>query len=168
MFKKIAIAVLCAMPFVASAQNTQIKLGHMDVQALFMSLPETAEIETSLKALGAQLEGEVKRMEEEYTRKLTEFKQGEATWDETIKKNRMEELQTLQVKMQNYYQTAQLQLQQKQEELQAPVREKIKKAINDVCVENGFLYVFDTNTMLYKSDSAIDITALVKKKMGVK
>jgi Skp family chaperone for outer membrane proteins len=123
MFKKIAIAVLCAMPFVASAQNTQIKLGHMDVQALFMSLPETAEIETSLKALGAQLEGEVKRMEEEYTRKLTEFKQGEATWDETIKKNRMEELQTLQVKMQNYYQTAQLQLQQKQEELQAPIRE---------------------------------------------
>ena len=80
----------------------------------------------------------------------------------------MEELQTLQTKMQNYYQQAQASLQQKQEELQAPLRDKIRRAIDEVGAENGFLYIYDVNNLLYKSEQAIDVTPLIKKKIGVK
>ena len=106
-------------------------------------------------------------MEEEYNRKLTEYRKGEQTWNKKIKKNRIEELQTLQTKMQNYYQQAQVMLQQKQEELQAPLREKIRAAIEEVGTENGFLYILDLSTLLYKSPNSIDVTPLLKKKLGV-
>ena len=168
MLKKLVLTLFLAIPFIAFSQNTQIKLGHLDVQGLFLSMPEAMAIDSTLKKLSAQHENEIKRMEEEFNRKLAEYKQNEATFDETIKKSRMEELQTLQTKMQNYYQQAQASLQQKQEELQAPLREKIRKAMNEVASENGFLYIFDMNVLLYKSEQAIDITNLVKKKLGVK
>ncbi len=168
MLKKLVLTLFLAIPFIAFSQNTQIKLGHLDVQGLFLSMPEAMAIDSTLKKLSAQHENEIKRMEEEFNRKLAEYKQNEATFDETIKKSRMEELQTLQTKMQNYYQQAQASLQQKQEDLQAPLREKIRKAMNEVAAENGFLYIFDMNVLLYKSEQAIDITNLVKKKLGVK
>lgn len=167
--KKLVYGLLFAIiPVVTYAQNTQVKLGYLDVQTLFMAMPEAVQIDSTLKKLVAQHESEVKRMEDEYTRKLVEFKEGEATWDETIKNNRMEELQTLQTKMQNYYQQAQMMLQQKQEQLQAPVREKLRKTIEEVGTENGFLYIYDLNVLLYKSPDAIDVTPMMKKKLNIK
>lgn len=168
MCKKLIALLFLAMPVWAMAQNTQIKLGYLDAQTLFMSLPDVAKIETSLKDLAAQHENEIKRMEDEYTRKVTEYKEGEPKWDDAIKKNRMEEIQMLQQKTQAYYQQAQTLLQQKQEELQAPIREKLRKAIEEVGSENGFLYIYDLNAVLYKSPDAIDVTPLLKKKLGVK
>lgn len=168
MLKKLAILLFVALPAMGFAQNTQVKLGHLDVQALFLSLPEAATIDSTLKKLSLQHENEIKRMEEEFNRKLAEYKQNEATFDETIKKSRTEELQTLQAKMQNYYQTAQTSLQQKQAELQAPLQEKLRKAMDEVGNENGFLYIFDINTLLFKSEQSIDVTPLIKKKLGVK
>ncbi len=168
MLKKLVLSLFLAVPFFAFSQNTQIKLGYLDVQSLFLSLPEVAKIDSTMKKLGEQHENEIKRMEDEYNRKLAEYQQGQQTWDETIKKNRIEELQTLQTKMQNYYQTAQQMLQQRQEELQSPLREKILKAMKEVGTENGFLYIFEANTLLFKSEQAIDVTPLVKKKLGAK
>ncbi|MCQ2194268.1 MAG: OmpH family outer membrane protein [Paludibacteraceae bacterium] len=169
MFKKLLVALFVAAPFVGSvAQNTQVKLGHLDAQSLFLSLPEAKQIDSTMKKLTAQHENEIKRMEEEYNRKLAEYKQGESQFDETIKRSRTEELQTLQMKMQNYYQQAQSLLQQRQNELLAPVQDKVKRTIEEVGAENGFLYIFDSSVILFKSEQSIDVAPLVKKKMGVK
>ncbi len=167
MSKKLVFLLFFAIPFFAFSQNTQIKLGYLDVQGLFLAMPEVAEIEATMKKMSEQHEGELKRLEDEYQRKLTEYQQKEKEWDETIKENRVAELRDLQVKMQNFYQLAQQTLQQKQEELQNPLREKIMKAMKDVGAENGFLYIFEANSLLFKSDDAIDVTPLVKKKLGV-
>ncbi|MBO7626079.1 MAG: OmpH family outer membrane protein [Paludibacteraceae bacterium] len=165
MVKRLLAVLLCVMPLFANAQS--VKLGHLDVNSLFLKLPELKDVEAKLKEVQASYETEMKRMEEEYTRKASEYQQNVAAMDETIKKNREEELMTLQEKMKNYFQIAQNALQQKQEELQNPIREKILAAIKSVSEENGFTYIFDTNALLFKSASATDITDLVLKKLGV-
>ena len=168
MRKKLFLLLFMVAPLAAFSQSANTKLGYVDIQTLFMSMPETAAADSALKKSATQHEAEVKRMEDEYTRKLVEYKEGEASWDETIKKNRMEELQTLQTKMQNYYQQAQTMLQQKQEQMQVPILEKLRKAIDEVGTENGFLYIFDMNTLQFKSNDAIDATPFVQKKLGIK
>ena len=165
MVKRLLAVLLCAMPLFANAQA--VKLGHLDVNSLFLKLPELKDVETKLKEVQTSYETEMKRMEEEYTRKASEYQQNVAAMDETIKKNREEELLSLQEKMKNYFQIAQNALQQKQEELQNPIREKILAAIKAVSEENGFTYIFDTNALLFKSAYATDITDLVLKKLGV-
>lgn len=165
MVKRLLAVLLCVMPLFANAQA--VKLGHLDVNSLFLKLPELKDVETKLKEVQASYETEMKRMEEEYTRKASEYQQNVGAMDETIKKNREEELLSLQEKMKNYFQIAQNALQQKQEELQNPIREKILAAIKAVSEENGFTYIFDTNALLFKSVTATDITDLVLKKLGV-
>ncbi len=165
MVKRLLAFLLCAMPLFANAQS--VKLGHLDVQSLFLKLPELKDVEAKLQEVQKQYETEMKRMEDEYTRKASEYQQNFDAMDETIKKNRAEELQTLQEKMKNYFQIAQNALQQKQEELQNPIREKILAAIKAVSEENGFTYIFDTNALLFKAANATDITDLVLKKLGV-
>lgn len=167
MLKKLIVLCIAAMPFMSFAQTSNVKLGHLDVQLLFMSLPDAAEIDSVMKKTSDEYELELKRMQEEIARKTAEYQQNYNSWDETIKQNRAEEIQSLQTRVQNYYQNAQQLLQKKQESLQTPVREKIRKAIDDVAKENGFLYILDTQAILYKSDSAVDITNLVLKKLGV-
>lgn len=167
MLKKLILLCLVAMPFMSFAQ-TGVKLGHLDVQLLFASLPDAAQIDSAMKKTSDEYETELKRMQEEIARKTDEYQKNYQTWDETIKQNRAEEIQALQTRVQNYYQNAQTLLQKKQESLQAPVREKIRKAIDEVAKENGFLYILDTQAILYKSDSSIDITNLVLKKLGAK
>ncbi len=166
--RKLFLILLCAAPLAVFSQNANVKLGYVDIQTLFMSMPETIAADSAIKKSATQHETEVKRMEDEYTRKLIEYKEGESTWDETIKKNRMEELQSLQTKMQNYYQQAQAALQQKQEQLQVPILEKLRKSITEVGNENGFLYIFDLSTLQFKSNDAIDATPFVQKKLGIK
>lgn len=165
MLKRIIVLCLAAMPVLSFAQNVQVKLGHLDIQALFMQLPDAAQIDSAMKKTSMEYENELKRMEDEVTRKAAEYKEGESKWDESIKQNRMEEIRNLQTRMQNYYQNAQQLLAKKQEALQTPVRDKIKKAIDAVAQENGFLYILDTQAILYKSEQSIDITNMVLKKL---
>lgn len=165
MVKRILAVLLCVLPLFANAQT--VKLGHLDVNSLFLKLPELKDVEAKLKEVQATYEKEMKNLEDEYTRKASDYQQNVGAMDETIKKNREEELLSLQEKMKNFFQIAQNALQQKQEELQNPIREKILKAIKDVSEENGFTYIFDTNALLFKSQNATDITDLVLKKLGV-
>ena len=55
MFKKIAIALVCALPlnFVA-AQET--KLGHVNTQEILVAMPERATIEKKLSDLQSEME----------------------------------------------------------------------------------------------------------------
>ena len=168
MSKKLVLVLFLAIPFFAFSQNTQIKLGHLDAQGLLLTMAKAEKIEATMEKLTEQHENEMKRMQDELTRKLAEYKQGEAGWDETIKQNRAEELQTLDTKMQNYFQTARRMLEQKQEELIAPLKDKLRKAIKEVGAENGFLYIFEDAVLLFKSEQAIDVTPLVNKKLGIK
>ena len=168
MSKKLVFLLFLAIPFFAFSQNTQIKLGYLDVQALFLALPEISQIEATMKKMTEQHENEIKKMEDEYQRKLEEYQRNQQIWEESIRRSRVEELQALQMRMQNFFQSAQQTLQQKQDELQNPLREKIMKAMREVGTENGFLYIFEANSLLFKSDEAIDVTPLVKKKLGVK
>ena len=73
----------------------------------------------------------------------------------------------LYVKVQGYQQQAQEQLQQKQQELIAPVQKKALDAIQVVAKENGYTYVLQKEA-LYAYPLADDLLPLVKKKLRIK
>ena len=71
-------------------------------------------------------------------------------------------------RIEEFQQTAQKKLQERQTELLKPIVDRAKQAINDVAKENGYSYVFDSGTgaLLYQPDSD-DLMPLVKKKLGL-
>jgi outer membrane protein len=168
MFKKIAIALVCALPlnFVA-AQET--KLGHVNTQEILVAMPERATIEKKLSDLQSEMEKELVKMREEYTKKIKEYQEKQATMPETIKQARQSEITEMEQRITTFQQTASTDLQKKQQELFAPVIDKVKKAINEVGAENKYLYIFDVSaqSIIYQSPNSNDLSALVKKKLGL-
>jgi outer membrane protein len=168
MFKKIALVLLCALPFSLMAQEA--KLGHINSQEILSLMPERATIEKTIADLQTQWEKEALKMREEYYAKLKEFQDKQATMPESIKQARQSEIGEMEQRISTFNQTAQTDLQKKSQELFAPVIEKVKKAINEVGSENGFIYIFDlsSQSIIYQSPKSNDVTPLVKKKLGLK
>lgn len=79
------------------------------------------------------------------------------------KSRRPEQLQNLQ----GQDQYIQNQLERKKEELASPIRQKIKKAIDEVACENGYTYVL-AKEVVYKGPPADDLLPLIKRKLGLK
>ena len=152
----------------ASAQNTHVKLAHYDEDEVIKLMKETEAAERTLKSLSDQYEAEMVKMEGEYTRKAAEYQKEQSSWDETIKRVRMEEIHTIKLKMQNYYDMASKKLSDKRNELYIPVHKKIDQAVAEVAKEQGFLYVWDVKNLKYCSPQAVDITSMIKRKLGIK
>jgi outer membrane protein len=68
------------------------------------------------------------------------------------------------VELQGFEQSYQQQMQQKQEELMAPVAQKANQLIADVAKASGFTYVFRKEALVVQPD-ADDLLPLIKKKL---
>ena len=162
--KKIIIAVLLALPMLASAQ----KFGHINTQELFSQMPEVNEVKLKMDTVQSQYENQLASMNEEFQKKVQDYQAQEATMADAIKQIRQQELQEMQQRIQLFYQTAEQDIQKKQQELLAPVHEKMTKAIKAVGERDGYTYIFDSQAMVHIGNDAIDATPAVKKELGIK
>ena len=162
--KKLIIAVLLALPIIASAQ----KFGHINTQELFAEMPEVTQVKLKMDTIQSQYENQLASMNEEFQKKVQDYQTQEATMAEAIKQIRQQELQEMQQRIQLFYQTAEQDIQKKQQELLAPVHEKMTKAIKTVGEREGYTYIFDSAAMVHIGADAVDATPAVKKELGIK
>lgn len=155
---------------IVSAQ-TAIKLGHTNSSELMASMPETDSAEAILNRSAQTYQQTYEELQSEYTKKYEAYIQlvNDPTTSAVILRDREDDLQTTQTRVQNFQNTAQQDLSEQQQKLLQPIQEKLMKAIDDVAKENGFTYVFDlaVGSILYSSESSTDISDLVKKKLGI-
>jgi outer membrane protein len=162
--KKIIIAMLLVLPMVASAQ----KFGHINTQELFTQMPEVAKVKLKMDTINSQYENQLASMNEEIQKKYQDYQANEATMADAVKQIRQQELQEMQQRIQLFYQTAEQDIQKKQQELLLPVHERMSKAIKAVGEREGYTYIFDSAAMQYISSSADDLMPAVKKELGIK
>jgi outer membrane protein len=158
------------MVLAASALQAQApKFGHVSMEAVALEMPEYKQIQTVLDAETSRLESQFTTMKEELGRLEQEYQQKAATLTQEERKAKETELMEMQGKVQAFFENAQKTLQQKNQEMQVPVLDKLKKAIDAVGVEGGFLYIFEVKSglTLYHSSQSVDITPLVKAKLGI-
>lgn len=87
---------------------------------------------------------------------------------QTIKDRRMSELQELDQKMNQFRTTATQDLQRQQEQLMAPIQQKVMTAIQAVGAEGDYTMIFENNVPIYVGKTVEDITPQVKAKLGLK
>lgn len=169
MIKKIKLLILCCLSL--SAFGQEAKFGHINSVEILSLMPEKANIEKSINDLNNQWNSELTKLRNEYYDKIKEY-QDKLTKNmpESIKAARQSEIAELEKRIAALQKTANEDLQKKQQDLFAPVIEKVRKAINEVGIENDLLYIFDTSTqsIIFQSPKSNDISALVKKKLNLK
>lgn len=155
---------MLALPMLAAAQ----KFGHVNTQEVFSQMPEVAQVKLKMDTINSQYETQLASMNEELQKKYQDYQAQEATMAAAVKQIRQQELQEMQQRIQLFYQTAEQDIQKKQQELIAPVHEKMAKAIKAVGDRDGFTYIFDSASMVHIGADAIDATPAVKKELGIK
>lgn len=143
------------------------KFGHLDAQDILLTLPERAEAQTSIEAAAAEYETEVSRMQSELETKFADYQAKEATWPDAILQQKQRELQQLDAGLQEFGMTIQNDLAQMEQQLLAPMIERVRDAIEAVGKEQGFTYIFDTSTGVTLYNGGEDVTDLVKTKLGM-
>lgn len=167
MIKKVVLIMLLALPVSMIAQD---KLAYVSVQEIFQVMPELGDIEKTVADLNEQYQKELGKMYEEYYAKAKEYQDNLETTPESIKTRRQSEIVDIEKRIGNFQQTANEDLQKKQMEMVNALRDKILKATAEVGVENNYTYIFDVSSqsVAYHSPKAVDVTQLVKKKLGIK
>jgi outer membrane protein len=171
MTKHIKLFLLISM-LSAAFTNTalaQNKFGYIDFQALMVEMPEYKKANTEMESFGKQFQDELRKMSNELERKYDEYQKGEAKMSEPIRELKQKELRDMQMRMQEFQETAQEKIRDKEQELLRPIVEKSKKTIADVAKENNYTYIFDNSpgsVLLYKPEGD-DIMKLVMKKLGI-
>jgi outer membrane protein len=154
--------------FIAATASTQAqKFGHIDMQALIQVMPERVTAESDFNAVQKEMEDILGEMQDDYQIKMKGLETLGEDASEIKRNAKIGELQDIQQRIQNYTQAAQGQLQQKQAELLKPVYDKAQAAIEEVAKEKGLIYVFEANSLLFKSNESIDVLPLVKAKLGI-
>ncbi|MBP5476899.1 MAG: OmpH family outer membrane protein [Paludibacteraceae bacterium] len=162
--KKLILMLALALPVVANAQ----KFGYVNTQELFALMPEVKTAQARIDSLSSQYETMFANMQEEYKKKLADYEKNSTTMTEAMKQIQEEELYGMQQRIQTAYQTAQQDLQTKQQEFLVPIREKMMKAIKSVGEKNGYTYIFDSQAMVYTAPSADNLIEPVKKELGIR
>lgn len=162
--KLIAILFLMA-PLAIFAQ----KFGHLNSADIMPMMPEYKTAQAEIQNLEKQYSNELQMMESELAKKSEAYDKEKATLPANIQQRREQELQELYGRMQQYYQQSQQELAQASQEKMGAITEKIMKAIKEVGVSGGYLYIFDVASGIpYISETlSTDVTAAVKAKLGI-
>lgn len=165
MFKKLLIALAIILPMSCFAQ----KFGSVNFEEVFNAMPERQAAEAQLAEASKKYETEFQKLQEELQKLYTDYQtiQNDPNTPDTIKERRMQEIQDRGANVEKFYQTAQQDLQRQQDQLMAPVQQKLVDAITAVGQEGNFTAIIAQGQFLYQGNDVTDVTSLVKAKLGI-
>ena len=168
MKKIITLALITAGFFGLSATTkAQGKIGYISADEVMVLMPESAKADTQLNAYQQALYLTAQERQNTFNDAVAKFYKDSLTMNASLKEVKRTELQNQVTELSGAEQKIQQQMQQKQQELVAPIQKKLLSAIQDVAKENGYTYIFPKEALLV-APPGDDIAALVKKKLGLK
>lgn len=163
--------ILLAMFVMPLAMMAQVKIATVDVQAIFDLMPETKAANEAINKLSQQYKAEYELMQQEFNSKYASYQSiaGDDDIPVTIRDRRVREIQDSNRDIEAFLEKTQTALMEKKKELEKPIYDKINAAIKQVGDAGGYTYIFDVSKtpLAYVGSGAIDLTASVKKVLGI-
>lgn len=161
------IILLAAMSVICSAAFAQ-KFAHINSQECLQLMPEMTEVRNQMDAIIKENQEVMKSMYDEYQSKVQAYQQKAATWTPAIKESKEKEIMEMESRIQETQQSMQQEIQGIQNQLTAPVMQKMQDTLNKVAKDGGYIYVFDASAALYIDPAqSTDITREVRKALGI-
>lgn len=160
----VCIALAATASQTASAQAAN-KIGFVSVDEVVLLMPEYKKAMADLSQYDSALQINYAETVQELNRQDSIMKADSLKWSNAQKTAKRENMRKLFTDLQGFEQSYQQQMQQKNEELLAPVAQKANQLISDVAKGAGYTHVFRKEALLVYPDTD-DLLPLVKKKLG--
>lgn len=158
----------------ATAQN--IKIGHCNLELVLRYMPETEAMEKEIslyrQKYSERLANKEKVMQDKYAELQELLSKTPPPITEEEAKKREEELMKMQSELQADAAKYEKELGDRQNTMLTPIIEKLKKAIDEVAIADGYLYVLNSmdaggNSIVLYGPKENDVTEKVLKKLNI-
>jgi len=141
--------------FIPLSVFSQKKIGHLNSGELLDAMPEMQTAKAKIDSIGKAYDKELKQLQ--------------ARFEIAYNESDHEEAQRVEGRIYSFKENVDSEIEAKSEELFAPIRARLKKAVNDVAVEQNYILVLDSkyDAIVLYSKQDNDITTEVKKKLGI-
>ena len=162
---KLTLAVVCVM---FSTSLFAQKIGYVNTDEIITNMKETQDAYTQLEAYAKDLQAQMETIQVEFNNKLQEYQNATETMTDAVRQLKEKELTDLNTRIQEFQQVAQQDLQKKENELLAPIYEKVKNTIDEVAKTGGYTIILPGNALIYVDAAQVkDIASDVKAKLGI-
>ena len=167
--KKFFSVTLFALGLVAAGEvkAQSSKIGYISSQELVSIMPETRKADSTLQDLRNVLIQSATEKQNAFYAAFEKFNKDSATYSASVKSVKKNELTKMGQELSGEEERIQQQLQQRQQELLAPINKKAYEAVQSVAKENGYGYVFEKEALLV-APPGDDILPMVAKKLNIK
>ncbi len=151
------------------AQSPQ-QIAFVDSDQILELMPDKQKASAKLTDLNNKYKAELQVMQNDYNKKYSDFISYQTSMAENIRLRRMQELYEIEKNIKDFMKIAQDDIDAQEKELLIPLRKKVKDAIYQVGIEQKFICVYDlaNPAILFVTPDAVDITSLVKQKLGIR
>lgn len=164
MKKILLFAAMALFTISAAAQN----IGRVSIDELFTLMPEYMEAQRTIAAISHETSETFQAMVTEYQNKSNTFEQKKDTWTASIRETKQAELADMQRRLQEFQQTAYQELQDKQNELLAPVQQRAIEAVREIAKSKGLAIVMDSSNLIYFDEAqTVDLMPAARTALGI-
>jgi outer membrane protein len=164
-FSFVFAGVLAALA--AAPAQAQLKIGYVNSQRILAETPAFADVRATLEREFTPMRAEIDSLEARLGRADQEYQAQAGTLTEAARQQRQ---QTLQQQLQAYQQRGQQiqqQLQTREQELVAPVMQRIRGILEEVRRAGNYSFIIDPpDGMVVAVDPAVDVTNDVIRRLG--
>lgn len=152
---------------VSATAFAQLNIGYMNTQEVLNQLPERERVQNELESFIQEKQEQLSERATKYEDAVAEYQQNRSAMSEQQIQAREKELTETQNSLDQFNQKIRQEIQQKREELLAPIFSDIDKAISAIAENEGLDFVINQATnsgnriLFYASDNQIDITQRV-------
>ena len=163
--KKLFVFALAA--FATLSLQAQ-SFGRVNFSELVALMPEMDQAREVIAASQKEAEETYSAMVEEFQSKYTQYTQKRDSWTAAIRESKERELSDMQNRIQEFQNNISQELQQQQNQLQAPIYEKANKAVQELAKAKGLTALFDSTQALYFDETkVVDLTPEARKALGI-
>lgn len=170
--KKVLKLTLAVALMLGSTSLFAQKFGRVNIQEIVVSMPDIKQAQSNIEAFQKDLIATYETMQVDYNNKVNDLQKNEATYTDSKKQLKYNELQDLSTRMQQFQEAASRELQSKQAEQMEPIYKKVEDAVNKIAKAGGYIAIFNTspatNPMAYFDEAQmVDLAAEVKSELGI-
>jgi outer membrane protein len=162
-----SLLLLVGLPYAAAQQ----KIGYINTSEVLQLMPERDSASKLYEKFNGEISKEFESMNVLYNNLLETYTKQKDSLSTFIRQSKEAELMEMNGKIANFREVAQQELDKKQNELMAPIIEKLRKAIKEVAEANKYTYIMDISggaLVYYPEDETLNVLPLVKAKLGIK
>ena len=166
MKKIIIIAAMALVSLAATAQET--KIAYVDFNEVIMLMPEMDAARATLEENEMTQNEILQSMYEEYQTKVQQYQQKAETWTAAIRQSKESELMEIQSRLEHTQQSFATEINQLQQELQAPIVEKAQNTVNELAKAKGVAVVLEKGSVIYIDPAqCVDLTPEARKALNI-